>query len=92
MRSGRLQHALDGLKHAIGEVDAALSESRTEQDPLALHIFVSRRRYRNACDKDVKSGHRAETEARMSWATACDLGFRGSLGEWAKLLGARQRR
>ena len=57
-----------------------------EPDPLAVHIFVSRRQYRNT--SDTKGGKRHATAARLSWQIACDLGFRGTLGEWERLLGA----
>ncbi len=59
-------------------------------DPLASHIFVSRRYYRNV--NDTKSGKRRETIARLSFNTACELGFRGSLDEWERLMGAAARR
>jgi hypothetical protein len=63
MRSHRLQNALGTLQKAIAEVEAAVEEVRAEQDPLAMHIFASRRRYRCIGDRCVKSGHRAETES-----------------------------
>jgi hypothetical protein len=50
------------------------------------HIFVSRRRYRNV--HDTKGGKRRETNARLNFNIACELGFRGSLGEWVRLMGA----
>ena len=56
-----------------------------EKDPLAVHIFVSRRNYRNA--NDTKSGKRREMNARLSFNTACELGFRSSLDEWERLMG-----
>ena len=90
MRPNRLQNALRQLSQAIHEAEAALEEMRAEPDPLALHIFVSRRQYRNM--PDTKSGKRSSTAARMSWQTACDLGFRGSFEEWERLLGAASRR
>ena len=68
----------------------ALEEAKAEPDPLATHIFVSRRQYRNM--PDTKSGKRHVVAARMSWQTACELGFRGSLGEWERLLGAAPKR
>jgi hypothetical protein len=52
---------------------------RTEHDPLAVHIFVSRRHYQNVTD--TKSGKRREMNARLSFNTACELGFRGSRDE-----------
>lgn len=90
MQANRLKDALRNLSAAVRDAEAALDEMRAEADPLAVHIFVSRRQYRNTLDG--KSGRRHETAARMSWQTACDLGFRGSLGEWARLLGAEPRR
>lgn len=90
MRAHRLQTALDNLSAALRETEAALEEMRTEPDPLAVHIFVSRRQYRNM--SDTKGGKRSETAARLSWQTACDLGFRGSLGEWERLMGATSKR
>jgi hypothetical protein len=86
----RLQIALRHLDEALRETEAALEEIRTEPDPLAVHIFVSRRQYRNI--PDTKSGKRSEMAARLSWQTACDLGFRGSLGEWERLMGAACKR
>ena len=70
--------------------ESILESLRAEHDPLAVHIFVSRRQYRNM--PDTKSGKRSETAARMSWQTACELGFRGSLGEWERLMGAASKR
>ena len=90
MRANRLQNALNNLGVALREADAALEEMRAESDPLAVHIFVSRRHYRNI--PDTKSGKRHEMAARSSWQTACDLGFRGSLEEWERLMGAEPKR
>jgi hypothetical protein len=63
---------------------------RAEHDPLAAHIFVSRRQYRNVID--TKSGKRREMNARLSFNAACELGFRGSFDEWERLTGAAGRR
>lgn len=90
MRVNRLQNALKQLSEAIQEAQVAVEEMRAESDPLAVHIFVSRRQYRNI--PDTKSGKRSEAAARVSWQRACDLGFRGTLGEWEQLMGAASRR
>ena len=42
------------LDKAIREVEAVLEQMRAEHDPLAVHIFVSRRHYRNT--RVLKSG------------------------------------
>jgi hypothetical protein len=63
---------------------------KAERDPLASHIFVSRRHYQNV--NDTKSGKRHEMNARLSFDAACELGFRGSLDEWERLMGAVGRR
>jgi hypothetical protein len=90
MRPNRLQNALAALGDAMREVNAAVEEMREEHDPLAVHIFVSRRNYRNM--HDTKSGKRSDTAARLSWQQACDFGFRGTLGEWERLMGATSKR
>jgi hypothetical protein len=90
MRGSRLQDALNNLTGALRETEAALEEMRAEADPLALHIFVARRQYRHM--PDTKSGKRTEVAARLSWQTACTLGYRGTLGEWERLMGAASKR
>ena len=86
MRAARLQEALTRLSTAIRDVETELAAMKAEHDPLATHIFISRRHYRNA--KDTKSGKRRETNAQLSFNTACELGFCGSLHEWERLMGA----
>ena len=89
MRPNRLQNALAALGDAMREVTAAIEETRSEHDPLASHIFVSRRLYHR--QSDTKSGKRHHLSARLSWQRACDLGFPGDLQEWQRLLGAASR-
>jgi hypothetical protein len=89
MRSRQLHDALEKLTKVIREVEAVVETMRAEHDPLASHIFVSRRSYRNV--NDTKSGKRRDMIARLSFNTACELGFRGSLDEW-DLMGAVARR
>jgi hypothetical protein len=85
MRAACLQDALERLTAAIRDVESELAEMKAEHDPLASHIFVSRRNYRNV--NDTKSGKHREMMARLSFNAACELGFRGSLDE---TLGTRQ--
>ena len=40
----------------LWETNAAIEEMRREHDPLASHIFVSRRNYRNVHDTKAVSG------------------------------------
>jgi len=77
---------LKRLTAAIRDVETELAAMKAEHDPLASHIFISRRYYRNA--NDTKSGKRREINARLSFNTACELGFRGSL----ERMGAADRR
>ena len=90
MHASRLNDALQALTVAIRQVEAAVEEMRAEHDPLASHIFASRRHYRGV--SDTKSGKRRAMAARLSYSKACDLGFRGSLDEWERLMGAVPRR
>ena len=71
-------------------MEEVIETMRTEHDPLASHIFISRRHYRNA--NDTKVGKRREMNARLSFNTACELGFSGSLDEWERLMGAATKR
>jgi hypothetical protein len=86
----RLQDALERLTKAIRDVETELAAMKAEHDPLASHIFISRRHYRNSAD--TKGGKRRETNARLSFNKACELGFHGSLDEWERLMGAVARR
>ena len=90
MRSRQLHDALEKLTKAIREVEAVIETMRAEHDPLASHIFISRRHYRNV--NDTKGGKRREMNARLSFSTACQLGFRGGFDEWERLMGAVARR
>ena len=85
MRSRQFHDALEKLTKAIREVEEVVETMRAQQDQLASHIFISRRQYRNA--NDTKGGKRREMNARLV-STACELGFRGSLDEWERLMGA----
>ncbi len=90
MRAARLQTALERLSEAIREVEQAVADMRANHDPLAVHIFTARRQYRAV--RDTKSGKRSEMNARLSFNAAVELGFRGSLSEWERLLGAVPKR
>jgi hypothetical protein len=86
MQPRKLQDALKNLKAAIQKVERVVEELHAGKDPLAVHIFVSRRNYRNV--HDMKGGKRREVAARLSYNEACALGFRGSFDEWERLMGA----
>lgn len=64
MRAARLQDALERLTAAIRDVESELAAMKAEHDPLASHIFISRRDYRNV--NDTKSGKRREMSAMIS--------------------------
>ena len=73
MRGTRLQDALQKLTEAIRKVESAVAAMQADHDPLASHIFVSRRHVRNA--NDTKSGRRREVTARLRYNRACELGL-----------------
>ena len=62
MRTTRLENALERLTAAIRDVESELASMKAEHDPLASHIFVSRRHYQNV--NDTKSGKRRDMNAR----------------------------
>jgi hypothetical protein len=90
MRANRLHHALQKLSEAIVAVEDEVTAMKADHDPLASHIFGSRRHYRNA--HDTKGGKRREVAARLSYNEACALGFRGRFDEWERPMGAVARR
>ena len=47
IRSRQFHDALEKLTEAIREVEAVVETMRAEHDPVASHIFISRRQYRN---------------------------------------------
>jgi len=85
-RSCDMAHEVRPRHLSTNDVEGVLEEMHSEKDPLAVHILVSRRSYRNV--RDTKSGKKRETFARRSWRSARELGFRGNLEEWERLMGA----
>ncbi len=81
---------VETLDAAICEVNLAVAEMRSEHDPLASHIFLSRRRYQNMPTQKVANATRRQRAS--AGREACDLGFRGDLREWERLLGAALKR
>jgi hypothetical protein len=86
VRPEQLVVALTNLRNAMAEVQALITDMQNHRDPLASHIYSARRVYRNL--KDTKSGKRHVMSARISWQRACELGFKGSLGDWERLIAA----
>lgn len=70
------------LSAAIREAETVLETMRAEPNPLAVHIFFSRRQYRNMLDS--KSCNRRDLAARLNFDPLCKLGFRGNLEEWVR--------
>jgi len=67
--SGNQKHgALERLTAVIRDVESELAAIKAEHDPLASHIFVSRRHYRNV--NDTRRGKRRDMTARLSFNTA----------------------
>jgi hypothetical protein len=90
MRPNRLQNAVTAFDDAMREVNAAHTGNAEGTRSARVAHFVSRRLYQNM--SDTKSGKRHHLSARLSWQQECDLGFRGDLGEWERLLGATSKR
>jgi len=88
--AGHAEALLHGTRRRYAGSECSHRGNAEEHDPLASHIFISRRHYRNA--HDTKGGKRREVAARLSYNEACALGFRGSFDEWERLMGAVARR
>jgi hypothetical protein len=78
--------ALANFRTALAEVETLVADMQDHRDPLASHIYSARRAYRTLTD--TKSGKRHAMSARISWQRACDLGFRGTLADWERLISA----
>jgi hypothetical protein len=89
LHADRRSTALSLLSDAVREVEAALAEMREQRDPLGLHVYLSRRHYRQM--SDTKGGKRHAQFARTSYDRATDLGFGGRFEEWLRLLQAVSR-
>ena len=63
----------------------ALLES-SEQDRFALHIYQSRRDYREACDSAGKSGKQIERSLIATFRAAESRGFKGDCRQWEHLM------
>jgi hypothetical protein len=73
MRSRQLLDALEKLTKAIREVEAVVETMRAEHDPLASHIFISRRQYRNANDTKRGKAPRGERTAEFQHSLRAGL-------------------
>lgn len=86
MRPEQLVVALANLRKAMAEVEALVTDMQNNRDPLAGFIYTARRAYRNL--RVTKSGKRHALSARISWQRACELGFKGSVADWERLIAA----
>jgi hypothetical protein len=90
MRANRLQNALTQLSAALHETKPPWK--KCGPSPIRSPCTSLSRAASIGTMPDTKSGKRHETAARLSWQTACELGFRGTLGEWERLMGAAPKR
>lgn len=81
-----LSDDLKRLSEALRAVRETMDVMRADHDPLAAHIFLARRSYRNT--KGSKDGKLEERQARMSYPRATELGFRCSFECWVALMRA----
>lgn len=86
VRPDQLAVAFENLRKAIAEVEALIADMQNHRDPLAAYIYTARRAYRGV--RDTKSGKRHAMSARISWQRACELGFKGTLADWERLIAA----
>ena len=86
MNAERLAVALASLSKAIVEVETLVADLKAHRDPLAAHIYATRRAYRNM--HDTKSGKRHAMLTRTSWQRARELGFPAGLHDWERLIAA----
>ena len=76
---------LDPPSSAIRDVEAELAEVEAEQDPLASHIFISRRHY---CDaNDTKGGKALRDKRSVELQRSLRAGFSGKFGRMAAVDG-----
>lgn len=86
MRPEQLAVALENLSKAMADMEKMIADMQSHRDPLASHIYSSRRAYRNL--NGTKSGKGHAMSARISWQRACELGFNGTLADWERLIAA----
>ena len=80
------------LSEQTREVESEIAALPANHDPLALHIFTSRRGAFQIAN-DRKSGKRREmAAARVSYNRACELGFHMRLDEMGAANGKRPAR
>jgi len=57
-----------------------------ERDPVAAHLYQSRKEYRRAFETAGKSGKRIERCVIATFQTAQSFGYHGELRQWEHLL------
>ena len=89
MRAARLQNALERLTAALRDVEREHAAMKAEHDPLASHIFVSRRHYKNVNDTKGRRRHEmkpASVSTRRDNSAFVAVSTNGK-GWWARLQG-----
>ena len=90
MRSRQLHDALENLINAIREVEAVVETMCTVARPAGItHLHFTPQLSERSRHKRWKT---PRDNARLSYNTACELGFRGNLDEWERLMGAVTKR
>ena len=83
MRVARLQNILERLTAAIRDLEAELAAMEAEHDPLASHIFVSRRhlseRSRHKRRKAPRNERTAEFQHRLRARLSREFGRMGAV-------------
>jgi hypothetical protein len=83
MNIARLRQLNARFQEIAKALDAELAEPESAKEPLCVHIYHSRCRYRKTMEADTsKSGRRVQEVLDESFKAARDLGFQGGSREW----------
>ena len=78
----------EALALSVAGLREVLSSAKAERDVFVLHLWRSRKAFRNAVETDHKSGKKQEFALRDSFLKAQKLGFKGGIRAWEDVLTA----
>lgn len=86
MNLSQLETELAAIEAAAANLRTSVDRAKSDSDPLAAHIYRSRREYRQAVARSSKSGKRIRDCHEATYTAACRLGFEGTAKEWLGIL------